>query len=965
MKEKAFFIPEPTLKGVQNVAGIWFPTQWFDREQRQRLLIKSWFLGCSIYQFEHGDLLKFPSAKAVNCDTLLGWPLILDNGILSSMQLPKKLSCKIINYDLVIVMGNDIQCYRCEDANNIDPANWVDLSEYQLYETNRYLINIVYNELPEFTLESRSFEQILDGKIPVPSPRKLQFIDSNKIVNQDKEIDEQNNHLSQEKLIKKSHIILAVVIPSIMLIALYVIYSLKISSFNTSLGKNLYKIFIFIIVSFFHVSIFVIFIKTIKMLNRIFSEEKKEDLVDGMLKKSFSYSINANELPQVNHSSLSSPSHYKKKSLLNSHSFLSLFSKLSHLFSFRQSNYIETMIKKFEKGDLLNALRYALPINDKQNSIEKNYGTPKPRNKLSISDCVYGDSSSIYLDSEKLKYLKKLYRQSFDTLAKQNKIEEAVFVLVELLNHLEEGIEFLEQHNRYKQAMELAIARNAKTQLCIKLCCLANEWNTAVMLARRDNAFEAVILMLEKQHFEIANKLKLYWAKTLAEKADWLAAIDVIWSLSEYRYLAEQWFNNMDIYDAKAIVKRLILIPNSIIKLERTLIEIKTEQAHYRVRLELANEILKNQQNIQKLQDLLRMMINEIIVDAITYPNELTKAKIAKLITLTEDRTLQIDLPISSLKLVRHKSLLMQYHLDHYQSPHKGHRAIYDMIPLINNQYLLALGEAGIIRVDNKGKQLDHFMIVADKFVVSSNRLQILALAKQDNYYRIHKLDLSTKKTIDLGVVNFQLCCFEFDGINWAIIRNNCLELIDISNKLSVVRRIDLYPNVINKLVIKNHEIMVLTHNAEKKDEILYYCLPDYSLTKRLEIDGYYDRLIMGHNHKILKVEYIESSKRVQFKYHHYNDFEFQLQIEKKQFDNLIILSTGELIALVIQRIDETGYEINLYHPYTNRKHITIDWQSSTIVSCSSIGNEYYFFDKQGRVMHINITENKVTSFSL
>ena len=158
---------------------------------------------------------------------------------------------------------------------------------------------------------------------------------------------------------------------------------------------------------------------------------------------------------------------------------------------------------------------------------------------------------------------------------------------------------------------------------------------------------------------------------------------------------------------------------------------------------------------------------------------------------------------------------------------------------------------------------------------------------------------------------------------------------------------------------------MVLSHNAEKKVEILYYCLPDYSLTKRLEIDGYYDRLIMGHNHKILKVEYIESSKRLQFKYHHYNDFEFQLQIEKKQFDNLIILSTGELIALVIQRIDETGYEINLYHPYTNRKHITIDWQSSTIVSCSSIGNEYYFFDKQGRVMHINISENKVTSFSL
>jgi len=164
--------------------------------------------------------------------------------------------------------------------------------------------------------------------------------------------------------------------------------------------------------------------------------------------------------------------------------------------------------------------------------------------------------------------------------------------------------------------------------------------------------------MLEKEQREIANKLRVEWANTLAEKAEWLAAIDVIWPLTEYRYLAEQWLCNVDNFNAKAIVKRFILMPDSINKLEECLMEIKTNVSYYQTRLEIAYEILEQQKYIDKLRGLLRIMINHILVDAITYPNKFTKSDIAALIKLTQDKALQVDLPLSSLNRVKQKSLL-------------------------------------------------------------------------------------------------------------------------------------------------------------------------------------------------------------------------------------------------------------------------------------------------------------------
>ena len=55
MQNSTDFIKFPTLKGSQDIIGIWFPAQWFNNEQRRSLLIKNWFMGCKIYHLVQID----------------------------------------------------------------------------------------------------------------------------------------------------------------------------------------------------------------------------------------------------------------------------------------------------------------------------------------------------------------------------------------------------------------------------------------------------------------------------------------------------------------------------------------------------------------------------------------------------------------------------------------------------------------------------------------------------------------------------------------------------------------------------------------------------------------------------------------------------------------------------------------------------------------------------------------------
>ena len=978
------FIPNPTLKGDQYIAGIWFPTQWFDSIQRRRLLIKHWFLGCTIYQFEHGDLLRFPTLRSCDCDNLEGWPLILENGILCSTQLPKKLFAKVADYHLILIIGNQMAMYHYDEAVIIDPAQWVDLAEYQLCTTETYAVNVVYDDVPDFMEQSKPLEQIFAGKMPLSSPLMQQYIEQLQKNAKQKQSNQQTNTPPHFQAAKKFRLI--------WIAYAFFVFLIFSHLFNLDLSSLYYGSFIdFNGSGFTYLIMCVIGLVTIKVIRKIikFTNMVKQGEFDNVIEaKTFSYKIKNNDLPPNNNHSINStiPARQRPKIINPSNwrkyfTVFALITKLSQLIAFRQGKYLETMLKKFEQGDLQDALRYAIPINDNACSTGQSFGVPKPRSKLSLSESIYGEASSIYLPPELIEHLNVLYRQSFDKLAKQNKIEDAVFVLVELLNNLNEALEFLVQHKRYAQAMELAITRDAEPELIVKLCCLANDWNQAIMIARRDNVFANTILLLEQEQPAIANKLRVEWAKTLADKAEWLAAIDAIWPLPEYRYLAEQWFSNTEKLNAKTIVKRFILMPDSIAELKTSLLSIKNNPDEHQLRFDIGKQILLYQQYIDKLRVLLHMFINIIIADAITYPNQLTRADIAKLIELTGDKALKFDIPISSLIMVKQHSLMDSIDLVKYHCPEMGYRAIHDMVALANGKYLVALGEAGILLVSKNGKQLAHFMIAAESFVISDNRLQVLALIKRDSYYRIHKVDLTTEKSVDLGLIKFQFCQRQFDGINWTIVNNNCIEVINIGSTLSVVWRVDLSPNKIEQGVrdeLREIYVTRVIRNQKNKLEVFTFRLPQHRLSRRYDIKfiediygtpyvgEYYGFFLDAELDIVFHLKYDKYKSRLMYK----RDYQYQyigipLTISPEQLKHLIVLSSGLLTILLVKRDDGSGWDIHFYHYSTGTIKATIDWSGSCSLSGRCVGGQCYFYDDKGRLLHVNIKESEVTSFSI
>lgn len=1026
MENTTDFIRSPTLKGTQAVAGIWFPTHWFDNERRRRLVIKYYFLGCEIYQFEQGDLLKFPTEKTLHCEQLEGWPLIYQNGLLCSTKLSKIDNRQFYQADLLLITGNHISTYYFSDAVNIDPSLWVDLNDYPLLETKSYSLNSIYQALPELIIESKSMAQIFDGKIPSPSPKLMAFIEQEK---QNAEQSPSKQNVTSKPLCKWSESklwLLCIVIFLVLFLFFYIAKQSRNLLFeledSTYVLKVVFLFIVFLFSVFINIKLVIELFKLIKDRKQginsnkivvkpsLYCAKKLDDglqnnkdryvqtsnhtystyCVDNIEPSQFisfngqlddqvssknsianttSIANHTNSIPERRHNHNRKPSRWRN--------YLSLFSmvlKLDRLIAFRQSHYLETMIKKFEKGNLEDALRYAIPLGANNGSTAQSFGTPKPRNKLSLSESVYSNSFNIYLDKKFHQYLQSLYLQSFEKLAKENKTEQAVYVLVELLNNLQEGLAFLEERKLYKQAMELAIARDADPEQIVKLCCLANDWDKAIMIARRDNIFANAILILEKTNQQVANKLRLEWANTLAEKAEWLAAIDAIWPLTQYRHLAEQWFNYVDPLNPKAIVKRFILKPGDALdKLEDSLAIIKNTPNYYQKRLDIAQEIIAQQKYAESLKSLLGVLINAIVLDVVTYPNTLTTVDIARLIAFTQDQSTRVDIPISSLaslKLVKPCSLVESTITQYYRCPEVGHRAIYSMVALTDDRYLLALGQAGIIIVDHTSKQRAHFMIAADKLVISDNKMQVLALAECGDYYRIHKVDLSTKKTVDLGIIKFQRCHDEFDGINWTIINNNCIEVIDISTKLSVVWRVDLSPNQIEQIARNQNNEMYLTLTPNDEIEEFHYSRSNHYLTYRdnVDIEQGLSKIASSKNQGVLLFKYDKTSQRIQFKprnyrYHQYN--EIPLNVSQEQFDTMGILSVDYLTILVIKRLNDPACDIYFYHYLSNSFKMIIDWHSSDQLSIFCGINECCLFDKHGRGLHINVNENKVTSLSI
>ncbi|WP_369182029.1 bpX6 domain-containing protein [Streptomyces sp. Y1] len=126
-------------------------------------------------------------------------------------------------------------------------------------------------------------------------------------------------------------------------------------------------------------------------------------------------------------------------------------------------------------------------------------------------------------------FLNDLYREAAEALEREARIDEAAYVLADLLAEPAEAVALLERHGRVEQAAELAEGRGLPADQVVRLWWRAGQRERAVRIAHRRGAFAAAVERLAATDPQAARELRTAWAAHCREAGDRLGAVDAVW----------------------------------------------------------------------------------------------------------------------------------------------------------------------------------------------------------------------------------------------------------------------------------------------------------------------------------------------------------------------------------------------------------------------------------------------------
>lgn len=441
----------------------------------------------------------------------------------------------------------------------------------------------------------------------------------------------------------------------------------------------------------------------------------------------------------------------------------------------KQAKYLLRMMEMFENGDIDDALKHAIPLSGLESLGDKAGGFPflgflRPRTSLRIGQTTVG-GSSVFLSDGWFGDLRSLYRRTFDRLVAQNRIDEAAFVLAELLNSHAEAVEFLEKHGRFRLAAELAESRGLPKETQTRQWMLAGETEKAMRLAVLHDCFEYVVLRLESRKNPEGATFRELWAQNLALKGNYAAAVDTIWPLATERAQAIEWIDKaIEFGGPRAgamLVKRILLMPSELDELRTAVLELARRDDDHTAeeRAAFAREALRLKPN-DELRLLVRPIIRRLAADNATDPRLISAGEIAALVELSRDRALRTDFP----KLIGPYDAPVATSFRIEIAAHDaGAAKIYDAVPLPGGKIALALGESGVKIVSKEGKTLVYFDQPTFRFIVADSGSSAICIAPRGASNRLAKIDFVNRRARYWCDAKFTECAGDFDGRVWFV----------------------------------------------------------------------------------------------------------------------------------------------------------------------------------------------------
>jgi hypothetical protein len=461
---------------------------------------------------------------------------------------------------------------------------------------------------------------------------------------------------------------------------------------------------------------------------------------------------------------------------------------LGPLLGQRKAEYVQRLFDMFEQGDLNEALRYAIPLGEDKMTEQARIalGLPGPRDSLTIhphregAASIFGGGQAVY------EALRERYRAAFRRLEREGRIDEAAFVLTELLAAHEVAVSFLEKHGRFKLAAELAEGRGLAPGLVVRQWMLAKDLRRAVAIARRSGAFPDAVLRLERTHPPEARTMRLLWAETLAEAGDYMRAALVVWPLEDARPLARAWLEQGatvgGVGGARALARLISAFPNGFEAARPQALELLEDESQPRASERLAfAEVLASEPRSDSRTALVGPSVRALLRDRAAHHTRVDASFLSRLLRDGGDGTLRADLPAISDPRRRNWAeergapMLREVLTEAEAGPYP----IYDAVALSSQRVLLALGEAGVRLVRADGTCAAHFDVPAFWLAPSVHEDRVLALAPRGELKRISRIDLGSRRAAHWCDAKVDAFAPSHDGNLWFVSEEDTVMAVD------------------------------------------------------------------------------------------------------------------------------------------------------------------------------------------
>lgn len=442
----------------------------------------------------------------------------------------------------------------------------------------------------------------------------------------------------------------------------------------------------------------------------------------------------------------------------------------------KQREYLDDLRRRFDMGDLAEALRRAIPLGGGPAGFSgMATSLPARRNDLSLFGGPATGAPAMVMPNDEYAAMQKLYRESADALIAKGQIEEAAFVLAKLLHDGAGAVALLEKHGKLELAAQLATAQHLPEVDRIRLWLLLGRKDEAIRIARGSNDFGALVQALTTRAPELARQLRGVWGEFLADRQRFTEAIVVTAPLSDLPERWDEWITRSleagGAAAATALAVDVFKHPDHAPEARARVSTMLAEDERGQLTATTAEAFLKHAP--AATGPLYRDLWRRLMRDA-SGGRRVDRTLADRVMKASGDQTLAVDaVPSAPVAELRAREPL------ELAAPVVPSLQVFDVAPLPKGRKVLALGAAGLRIVSARGETIRHQLVKADALVAGPVGVGVLVLSVDGELTRCWRLDPRTLELTSWFQGRLSAFSRRYDGLCWAVGMEKSLVFLD------------------------------------------------------------------------------------------------------------------------------------------------------------------------------------------